>query len=494
MKKEIIFKIHRHISLWGLGLMIGVMTDRAQTSPVSPSTPPQTLYASGITNLQQALDDAPPNSVVVFNPNEQLILSNSLNVNKALTLRGLNARLPEKLGKSPLVTVQANGVTIEDFQLYGNTESVGQDERAPLIYIKASDFRVQHGLVVNSSRHGIYAAPDEKTGDLYGGVIRDIVGHGNARCVVSIGDHGNQGLTVHNVLIENIRSYDSALRGAVNVKDGNDNIIVRDIYASNSVYAVDIQDHKRPGEINRNITIENIYAIRCRHAIRTNNRDVGHHNLTIRNVTAEQCSIPLRISNTERVTLDNIRVLDHDIQIGVPFPLANNGQPVLDNGEKLDHAIRNLERPDPKINAGAFPPVFVFNCQGVSIRDVVVKNSNYNGPALALVDSGDVIVDGFTLQGESNALSSGVKYIITTNRAFSSLSISHVSARHVKEGGIVLESKTSAGTLSDYLVSDNLAEVVDLIHGKNSLVVNNISESPDVTAQTKSQGGGSSKN
>ncbi|MEI9865041.1 MAG: hypothetical protein WDN00_10900 [Limisphaerales bacterium] len=256
---------------------------------------------------------------------------------------------------------------------------------------------------------------------------------------VSIGDHGDQGLTVHNVLIENIRCYDSSLRGAVNIKDGNDNITIRDIYASNSVYAVDIQDHKKPGETNRNITVENVYAVKCRHAVRTNNRDLGHQNLTIRNVTAEQCAIPLRLSNTEHLTLDNVRVLDHQIS----------------------------EEP--------YPPILIYNCQGVFVRDVVVKNSNYAGPTLSLVDSGDAVIDGFTLQGQSNALTSGVSYLITTNAAFSGLRISHVSARNLKNGGIVLESKNAQGTLSDYLISENLAEVVDHIHGSNGLIANNVS-------------------
>ena len=403
-----------------------------------PSASPQIFYAVDSTNLQQTLDLAPPNSTIEFNPNQQLILSTPLKVSKSLTLRGLNAKLPEKLGKSPLLTVSAKGVTIEDFQLQGNTESVGQDERAPLIFIQAGDFRVEHGLVLNSSRHGVYVAPDKSTGDIYGGVIRDIVGHGNARCVVAIGDHGDEGVAVHNVLVENIRCYDSSLRGAVNLKDGNDNITVRDIYSSNSVYAVDVQDHKKPGEVNRNITIENVYAVKCRHAVRTNNRDLGHQNLTIRNVTAEQCSIPLRISNTAHVTLDNIRVFDHQIS----------------------------EEP--------FPPILIYNCQGVFVRDVVVKNSNYNGPALALVDSGDVVVDGFTLQGSSNALTSGVSYLITTNATFSGLRISHVSARNVKNGGVVLESKNPSGTLSDYLISDNLAEITDHIHGVNGVITGNI--------------------
>lgn len=440
----------RHKLLSASLLCSAVVVAGESADAVPPAVPPQIFYAADSTNLQRTLDLAPPNSVIEFNPNQQLVLSTPLKVSKPLTLRGLNAKLPEKLGKSPLLTVSARGVTIEDFQLFGNTESVGQDERAPLIFIQAGDFRVEHGLVVNSSRHGVYVAPDKSTGDIFGGVIRDIVGRGNARCVVAIGDHGDEGVTVHNVLVENIRCYDSSLRGAVNLKDGNDNITVRDIYSSNSVYAVDVQDHKKPGEINRNITIEDVYAVKCRHAVRTNNRDLGHQNLTIRNVTAVQCSIPLRISNTEHVTLDNIRVFDHQIS----------------------------EEP--------FPPILIYNCQGVFVRDVVVKNSNYVGPALALVDSGDVVVDGFTLQGSSNALTSGVNYLITTNATFSGLRISHVSARNVKNGGIVLESKNAHGLLSDYLISENLAEVVDRIHGPNGVVANNISLLRDVAPASKS--------
>ncbi len=421
-------------------LSVAVLTStvRAEINPGDRFAPPLILHVAPSTNLQQSLDDAPPNSVIEFNHYQHLDWSTRLKIGQPLPLRGLNASLPEKLGRSPLVTVSAKGVTIEDFQLYGNTESVGQDERSPLILIQAGDFRVEHGFVANSSRHGIYVAPDKSTGDIFGGVIRDIVGRGNARCVVAVGDRGEEGLAVHNVLVETIRCYDSSLRGAVNIKDGNDNITVRDIYASNSVYAVDVQDHKKPGQVNRNITIENVYAVKCRHAVRTNNRPLGHENLTIRNVTAEQCSIPLRISNTEHVTLVNMRIFDH------------------------------------KISDEPFPPVLILNCHGVFVRDVVVKNSDYSGPALALVDSDDVAIDGLTLQGQNQNLTSGVGYLITTNAAFSGMRISHVSARNVRDGGIVLESQNSGGTLSDYLISENLANVVDHIHGRNGFIGSNI--------------------
>ena len=414
----------------------------ADTNSAVDTRPPVQILAWQQPDLQKALDDAPANSVILFNPNEQLELSTPLKINKALTLRGLKAKLPPKLGKSPLVTVHAKGVTIEDFELQGNTESVEQTERAPLIYILAGDFVVRHGLVINSSRHGIYVAPEKETGDIYGGTIRDIVGRGNARCVVAVGDHGDQGLTVHNVLVENIRCYDSSLRGAVNLKDGNDNVIVRDIYSSNSVYGVDIQDHKKAGETNRNILVENVYAVKCRHAVRTNNRPLGHENLTVRNVTAVKCTIPLRISNTARVVIENIRVLDHEL------------------GEE------------------PYPPIIVADCSSVAIRDVVIRHSEYEGPGLAVLDSSDVVIDGVNLEEPYGKLTSGVSYLLTTTNSLSGLQISHVTARNFKEGGIHLESKTPGGTVLDYIISGNLAAVVDKINGARKTVVNNFVPNP----------------
>ncbi len=123
-------------------------------------------------------------------------------MSKPLTLRGLNAKLPDELGRSSLITVTAKGATIEDFELHGNTDSVEQSQRAALIRLEAGDFCVQHGLVVDASKHGVYVVPTKETGDIVGGVIRDIVGRRNSRCVVGIGDAGNEGVAVRNVVVE----------------------------------------------------------------------------------------------------------------------------------------------------------------------------------------------------------------------------------------------------------------------------------------------------
>lgn len=267
----------------------------------------------GTGDLQKVIDAAPPHSIVICDPNRQLTVSTPIKIEKPVTLRGLHARLPEKLSKTPLMVVTAKGVTIADFELTGNVDSVPAKERAPLLIIGAGDFRVENGSFHNSSKDGVMIDADIlAAGDIIGGVVRDIVGHRVARDVVSISGGGRQGFKIRNVLVDNIRGYDSAARGTVEVSDGTDNITVRKIYAEGNVYAINVQDHKQPAQINRNVVIEDVYAVKCRYGIRTDNRPLGHANLTIRDVTARQCAEPLRISNTDNVVLSNVRVFDHE--------------------------------------------------------------------------------------------------------------------------------------------------------------------------------------
>src|SRR2546422_953336 len=78
----------------------------------------------GPSELQKMIDAARSNSVVQCDPNQQWTLSTPIKIRKPLTLLGLHARLPEKLGSTSLVVVEAKGVTVADFELVGNAESV----------------------------------------------------------------------------------------------------------------------------------------------------------------------------------------------------------------------------------------------------------------------------------------------------------------------------------------------------------------------------------
>jgi len=275
-----------------------------------------------------------------------------------------------------------------------------------------------------------------KDEDLVGGVVRDIVGRGVVRDVVSISGSSGNGPKIRNVLVDNIRCYDSRLRGAVEVSDGTDNITVRKVYAESAVYALDVQDHKKPGQSNRNVVIEDIYAVHCKHVIRTANSRKGHDNLTVRDITGRQCAIPIQISHTANVYLSNVRILDHE------------------SGK---------------------PPVQISDCHGVFVRDVAVENISVKGPALLLENCDETLVDGFNLRGETNSLASAILFRITTKETFSRLRITNVSARAVTEAGIVLDAVgKQKGTLTDYLISGNLATVLDRIKGERAIINNNL--------------------
>jgi hypothetical protein len=165
---------------------------------------------------------------------------------------------------------------------------------------------------------------------------------------------------------------------------------------------------------------------------------LGHDLLTLRNVTAEKCAIPIRLANFDHVTLDNIRVLDH--QVG--------------------------ENPAP--------PIQITNSRVVFLRAVLINGSNFEGPAVDVVDSNDVVVEAITLEGESAKLSSGVRYLISDGRHHSGLRISNVSAPAFKEGGILLDSTGKGGSLANYIVQANLAQVNDRIKGDGAVIANNL--------------------
>jgi hypothetical protein len=386
-------------------------------------------------DLQQVIDLAPSNAVVQCDPNRSVTLSVPIKIRKPLTLVGLHAQLPEKLGNTSLVIVEAKGVTVTDFELVGNGDSVPQKERAPLMAIYAGDFRVERGRFINSSKDGVMIDGDGPLHeDLVGGVVRDIVGRGVVRDVVSISGSSGHGWKIRNVLVDNVRCYDSRLRGAVEVSDGTDNITVRKVYAESAVYGLDVQDHKEPGQSNRNVVIEDVYAVNCKHAIRTANSRKGHNNLTVRDITARQCTIPIQISHTENVHLSNVRILDHE------------------SGK---------------------PPIQMLDCRGVSVRDVVVQNALIKGAALQMENCDETLVDGFSLRGQTNSLASAVCFRLTAKATFSGLRISNVSARDVTDAGIVLETKKD-GKLTDYLITGNLATVKDGIKGERAIIANNL--------------------
>lgn len=398
----------------------------------------------GERDLQTVIDAAADYAEVVCDRGRRVTISQTVVIRKPLTLRGLNAQLPEGLGETPILEVVAAGVSITDFELHGNAATVSQDNRSALISIHAGDFRVERGLFVDSSKDGLEVTTEPgkgpSAGDIVGGIVRDIVGRGVVRDVVSIsGSNLNDGRKVRNVLVDNIRGYDSQLRGVVEVSDGAENVTVRKVYAERCVYGVDVQDHGEEKQVNRHVLIEDLYAVDCKHALRTANRPFAHSGLVIRDVVAERCTEPLLIKHTRGVRLEGVRVLEHPA------------------GEAA---------------------VVVERCAGVVIRDVTVSGDGGGDEkakrqsALQILNSSDVTIQGVRL--EEGTGGAAVTYRITKDMALANLRIEGVVARGLDGAGIVLENtRKQGGTLRDYVVWGNATKVRDDIEGVGGRVFGN---------------------
>ncbi len=404
----------------------------------------ETIHATGRT-LRELLANAPPHSVIQCDPRETILLTEPLRITQPLTLIGLHARIPEKLGRTSLLVVEAPGVAVLDFELTGCGTTVPQDQRAPLMKVHAGDFRIERGRFNDSSKDGvaITSGPDGK--DVVGGVVRDIVGRRVIRDTVSISG-GDGGQVVRHVLVDNVRAYGSELRGAVEVSDGSDNITVRKVYAEECSYAIDVQDHKKPGQVNRNIVIEDVLAVRCKQAIVTNNRPLGHLNLTVRDATALDCAAPFRFSHTANLQLSNLRIA------------YTAGAPAVALPRELPRA----------------PLIHLNNCRGATLRDVVIEGPTRAVPAVLLEDCDETTVDGVALRRTASGPTHAVVYRLATAGNYSGLRIANVRAGP-SAGGILLERVgKETTTLTDYRIVGNLSPVTDRLRGERGLIADNL--------------------
>ncbi|WP_236973590.1 hypothetical protein [Membranihabitans maritimus] len=392
---------------------------------------PGFVYLNG-GNLQHMIDTISPHSTVICDRNKQRVITTPIVIRKPIKLVGLNARLTDNLGKTSIVEVRSEGVTITDFELYGNASTVSQKERAALITIYAGDFRIERGTVENSSKEGIEVDQRENPTPIDGGVIRDIVGKGCVRDVVSLGGPAGPEPHVRNVLVENIRGYNSSMRGVVEVSDGCEYITVRKIYAENCIYAIDVQDHNKH-EINRHIFISDVHALRCDHAIRTFNHLNGHLGLTISNLTAKDCKKSLYIKNTNHVQIQNLFIEGYD---------------------------------------GEEPAIVITNCDGLTVRDVDLIDCTSGAQGLLIENCENVIVDGLRLR-HSGSLASAVTYRISEDKKFENLSIRNVNAVKVVDAGIILEKESENSMLKDYIISGNMTSVSDQIMGTHRIITQN---------------------
>ncbi len=155
------------------------------------------------------------------------------------------------------------------------------------------------------------------------------------------------------------------------VSDGTSDITVRNIYAEDSAYAVDIQDHNGPKQINVNVLIDNVTAIRCRHAVRFNVHDFGHRDISLQNITAIDNEQPLHIRHIDRLTATNVRIFG--------------------SGEKWN-------------------PVSVSDCDGAILRGFWLERVPKAEHLITIEQSNHVLVDGVISRDEHPSLKSPIAY------------------------------------------------------------------------------------
>ncbi len=403
------------------------------------ATPHSRTIRVDASNLQEAVDHATAYSVLVADHNRQVEVTSSVRIDKPLALVGLNMRLKPGLEETPILEVLAEEVKIRDFALTGNGDSVPQSGRAALIVVRRGRFLIENGRTDNSAKDGIMITPVAKFGNIEHGVVRNVTGRDTIRDIVSIGGRGNEGLYVRHLVVENIRSYRSQLRGPVEVSDGSEHITVRDIYAESSLYGVDVQDHGREGMINRHILIDGVQVVDCVAAIRMANRDFGHDGLTIRNVSGDRFRPserwrPLHVRNTANVVIENVR---------------------LRGG------------PDET------PWLVVENSDNVSIRNVTLVDANQEGPAVVVEDADNALLDNIVFSGSMQPRL-GILYRIRDNSRFGGLRIRNVVAPGVRDAGIALENLSESGGLSSYAITGNLATVRADVESPVRLVEGNL--------------------
>ncbi len=400
----------------------GILVAFAAQAPSQPAA--QLVIRVDAADLARAVEAAPPHAVLLADRSKRVVVTETVRIDKPLTLAGLNMALEPGLADTPILEVLSEDVQIRDFTLVGNGDTVEQSERAPLILVRRGRFVIENGRTDNSAKDGVMITPSARFGDIEHGVIRDLTARNTIRDVVSIGGQGDEGLFVRHLVVENIRSYGSQLRGPVEVSDGSEHITVRDVYAESSFYGVDVQDHGRPGMVNRHILIDGVQVKDCVTAIRTANRDFGHDGLTIRNVSgtdfrAEGSWSPLHVRNTSNVVIENV---------------------LLERGP--------ADR----------PWIVVENTRNLTLRNVTLIDAAQGAAAISVRDPDTALLDNLVIAGPSHP-GTGVEVLIGAGRRLGPLRIRNVVAPGAREAGIAVLAKGEAPGLDFCAITDNVATV-----------------------------------
>jgi hypothetical protein len=108
------------------------------------------------------------------------------------------------------------------------------------------------------------------------------------------------------------------------------------------------------------VVIENVFAVRCKHIIRTANSERGHAHLTLRNLSGMSCQWPVQISHTQNVKLENLVILGH--------------------------------------TSDALPPIGLKNCHRVVVKNAIVQTANFSDQPVQSQTCTAVSIENLTRQ------------------------------------------------------------------------------------------------
>ncbi|MFT7033002.1 MAG: hypothetical protein ACJA2S_001503 [Cyclobacteriaceae bacterium] len=123
-------------------------------------------------------------------------------------------------------------------------------------------------------------------------------------------------------------------------------------------------------------------------------------------------------------------------------------------------------------HSGDKNPILAQNCKGLTMQNISISNSTSDKEGILIENCNEVLIDGVSFLGNVENLSSAITYSISNDQVFENLRIKNVSAKRISKSGIIMEKKNNA-SLKNYLISDNLTLVSDLIQGENGRVINN---------------------
>eukprot|EP00189_Rhodosorus_marinus_P004349 CAMPEP_0113969656 /NCGR_PEP_ID=MMETSP0011_2-20120614/10497_1 /TAXON_ID=101924 /ORGANISM="Rhodosorus marinus" /LENGTH=319 /DNA_ID=CAMNT_0000983455 /DNA_START=235 /DNA_END=1194 /DNA_ORIENTATION=+ /assembly_acc=CAM_ASM_000156 len=305
-----------------------------------------------------------------------------------LTIKGVHVTLTPGV-VVPVFGIFSVGVTISEFTIVGNRNSVTKAES--LIKVYKGGFVIEKGILKASSSHGVRIAPIAGRDNVDGGVIRDLVGNRNVGNVVFMTTTNGGRSTTKNIIVENIRSYDSMFKGALEVSSGVQDIFAQNIYAERCAFAFGMHDHGGQLQNIRRLFLNNVVARNCGIGIQCRTT-IPHFDVSISGVIIENCRIAMRINNLRWGRLYDVRVIDAGI--------------------------------------GA-TQIAVLNSDNMTLRDVAFIGTSSTGNAVLIRNSSNIRVSGITL-GDRTSFAIGMTFFETIKSKFLSADISEINLRAAK--------------------------------------------------------------